>query len=327
MLPAGPDRRRHDGQRRVLLRAGPGAGRARAAAVVADVVQRRRGELPRRGPAGHRGQGLLAGPRPGARHRARRAPAAADGARRPRLVGRARPRRATGCSGSSSSAASSGRTAPPGSPTGSRPGSREQRRRPARRAAQHAERVPRAHAHQRARAHLGPRPRVRAAAASRPGTRRCGRRASPVRVSAKQPSSGAVVHPERRGGGRQPLQVQVVRLGVPGRTSHAVHHVRRAVLEQRGDHVGAQRRVDGGQRPGRGPRTECRARRAPRRAPTRRRPGGSRAARNRPTSSRSSSAPVGAGGAGRGHRRQHARGAPRPRRSAVHRSAAPAGLR
>ena len=45
------DGRRHDGQRRVLLRAGPRAGRERAAAVVADVVQRRGGELPRPPPS------------------------------------------------------------------------------------------------------------------------------------------------------------------------------------------------------------------------------------------------------------------------------------
>ena len=117
------DRRGHDGQRRVLLRPGPRAGRARAAAVVADVVQRGRGELPRRRPAGHRGQRLLAGSRAGAGHRARGATAAADGPGRPGRLGRPAPRRATGCSASSSSAASSVRTAPPGSPTGSTPGS------------------------------------------------------------------------------------------------------------------------------------------------------------------------------------------------------------
>ena len=49
VLAGRPDRRRHDGQRRLLLRAGPHAGRERAAAVVADVVQRGGGELPRRG--------------------------------------------------------------------------------------------------------------------------------------------------------------------------------------------------------------------------------------------------------------------------------------
>ena len=54
----------------------------RAAAVVADVLQRRRGELPRRRPARDRGQRLLARPGRGARHRAGAAPAAADGARR-----------------------------------------------------------------------------------------------------------------------------------------------------------------------------------------------------------------------------------------------------
>ena len=65
VLPAGPDRRRHDGQRRLLLRPGPLAGRGRAAAVVADVVQCRRGELPRRRPRRHRRPGLLAGRRHG----------------------------------------------------------------------------------------------------------------------------------------------------------------------------------------------------------------------------------------------------------------------
>ena len=51
VLPAGPTVVDIDGQRRLLLRAGPRAGRERAAAVVADVVQRRRGELPRRPPS------------------------------------------------------------------------------------------------------------------------------------------------------------------------------------------------------------------------------------------------------------------------------------
>ena len=54
------DGRRHDGQRRVLLRAGPRARRERAAAVVADVVQRGGGELPRRRRARHRRADLLA---------------------------------------------------------------------------------------------------------------------------------------------------------------------------------------------------------------------------------------------------------------------------
>ncbi len=42
---------RHDGQRRLLLRADPHPGRGRPAAVVADVVLGRRGELPRRPPS------------------------------------------------------------------------------------------------------------------------------------------------------------------------------------------------------------------------------------------------------------------------------------
>ncbi len=54
VLPAGPTVVGHHGERRVLLRAGAHARRARAAAVVADVVQRRRGELPRRGQGRHR---------------------------------------------------------------------------------------------------------------------------------------------------------------------------------------------------------------------------------------------------------------------------------
>ena len=76
------DRRRHDGQRRLLLRARAGAGRAGPAGVVADVVHRRGGELPRRRPGRHRRAGLLARRRAGAGHRARRTPAAAAG--RPR---------------------------------------------------------------------------------------------------------------------------------------------------------------------------------------------------------------------------------------------------
>ena len=100
-----PDRRRHDGERRVLLRAGPRARRERATALVADVVQRRRGELPRGRPAGHRGPALLAGRRPGVGHRAGAAPAAARRPAGARVVGRRRRRPATGCSASSSSAA------------------------------------------------------------------------------------------------------------------------------------------------------------------------------------------------------------------------------
>ena len=82
------DRRRHGGQRGVLLRPGPRARRERAPAVVADVVQRRRGELPRRRAAGHRRPGLLAGRRPGPGDRAGAAPAAAAGPRGPGRLGR-----------------------------------------------------------------------------------------------------------------------------------------------------------------------------------------------------------------------------------------------
>ena len=116
-----PDGRRHDRQRGVLLRAGPRAGRERAAAVVADVLQRRGGELPRRRPAGHRRPDLLARRRAGARDRAGAAPAAADGPRGPGVVGRVARRSRTGCSGSSSSAACSAPTAPSGSSSGCAP--------------------------------------------------------------------------------------------------------------------------------------------------------------------------------------------------------------
>ena len=51
---------RHDGERGVLLRADPRAGRGRPTAVVTDVVLGRGGELPRRRPARHRRPGLLA---------------------------------------------------------------------------------------------------------------------------------------------------------------------------------------------------------------------------------------------------------------------------
>ena len=54
------DRRRHHGQRRPVLRSAARAGRAGAAGVVADVVRRRRGELPHRGPARAGGDRLLA---------------------------------------------------------------------------------------------------------------------------------------------------------------------------------------------------------------------------------------------------------------------------
>ena len=82
VLPAGPTVADTDRQRGVLLRPGPHARRERAAAVVADVVPGRGGELPRRRRGRHRRQRLLARARPGAGHRAGAAPAAADGARR-----------------------------------------------------------------------------------------------------------------------------------------------------------------------------------------------------------------------------------------------------
>ena len=66
-LPAGPDGRRRAGQRGALLRPGQGARRGRPAGVVADVLLRRRGELPRRSAPRHRRAHLLAGHRRGAR--------------------------------------------------------------------------------------------------------------------------------------------------------------------------------------------------------------------------------------------------------------------
>ena len=58
-----PDRRGHHRQRRLLLRAGPRAGRGRAADLDPDVVRRGRGEPDRGGPARHRRLPVLAWPR------------------------------------------------------------------------------------------------------------------------------------------------------------------------------------------------------------------------------------------------------------------------
>ena len=100
-----PDRGRHAGQRRALLRPGPGAGRGRAAGVDADVVPAppRRTSTPARGTASRPARSGRA--RRGAGHRAGAAPAAADGRRRAAPLGRRRRRCRTGCSASSSSAA------------------------------------------------------------------------------------------------------------------------------------------------------------------------------------------------------------------------------
>ncbi|CAA9363569.1 MAG: FIG01044060: hypothetical protein, partial [uncultured Nocardioidaceae bacterium] len=87
--PGGADGRGHDGERRLLLRAGAHARRARTAAVVADVVQRRGGELPRGRPTGDRGERVLAGPGAGTCDRARRTSVAPHGSQRPRRLGRA----------------------------------------------------------------------------------------------------------------------------------------------------------------------------------------------------------------------------------------------
>ena len=105
VLPAGPDRRRHDGQRRLLLRPGPLAGRGRAAAVVADVVLAR----PRRTstPVPATGSPPRSTGRASARS-ARPSSCCAGCCRAPATAstdGGSTPRSGTGCSASSSSAA------------------------------------------------------------------------------------------------------------------------------------------------------------------------------------------------------------------------------
>ena len=76
VLPGRPDRRGHHRQRRLLLRAGPRAGRGRAADLDPDVVRRGGGEPDGGGPARHRRVPVLAGPGRGAGHRAHVAAAA-----------------------------------------------------------------------------------------------------------------------------------------------------------------------------------------------------------------------------------------------------------
>ncbi len=83
-----PHGRRHHGQRRLLLRRGPRAGRGRAAALDADVVRGCRRQPDRGRQARHRRQALLARARRGPRDRAGVAPPAADGVRRARELGR-----------------------------------------------------------------------------------------------------------------------------------------------------------------------------------------------------------------------------------------------
>ena len=90
----GPDGGRHLRERRLLLRARAHAGGGGAAALVADVVLGRRGELPHRRARRDRGARLLAGRGGGAGGRAGAASAAAGRARgtRGRRRGRRRPR-------------------------------------------------------------------------------------------------------------------------------------------------------------------------------------------------------------------------------------------
>ena len=83
-----PDGGRHDGQRGVLLRPGPGAGRGGAPGVDPDVVRRGQGEPARRGPGRHRRPAVLARPGRGAGHRAGAAPPAAAGPPRAGPLGR-----------------------------------------------------------------------------------------------------------------------------------------------------------------------------------------------------------------------------------------------
>ena len=132
VLAAGPERDRHDGQRGVLLRPDPLAGRGRPPAVVADVVLGRRGELPRRRPARHRRPGLLA--RASARS-TRPSWCCAGCCRWPTTAwpaGESRPTRPAGCSRSSSSAACCTATARPGTSRGRPPTRRRGRTAPRR---------------------------------------------------------------------------------------------------------------------------------------------------------------------------------------------------
>ena len=113
-----PDRRRHDGERRVLLRTGAHARRGRAAAVVADVVLGGGGELPRRGRARHRRARVLAGHRRGRRRPSWCCAGCCRWRTKAWVAGASSQTRPTGCSGSSSSGVCSVRTAPPGTSTG-----------------------------------------------------------------------------------------------------------------------------------------------------------------------------------------------------------------
>ena len=156
-VPAGrPDGGRHARQRRLLLRAGHGARRRGPAAVVADVVLGRGGELPQRRHATASTRAST-GPesarcRPTELVLRRLLP---DGPRRARTAGASTPPTAIGCSASSSAAASSGRNGASWQADDVPPLLREPRS--PRRAARDDVRVSRAHALQRAGAHLADR--------------------------------------------------------------------------------------------------------------------------------------------------------------------------
>ncbi len=212
------DRRRHDGQRRVLLRPGPRPRRERAAAVVADVVQRRRGELPRRrasrastprstgrasarcGPPSWCCAGCCRWPTRGWR------PGASRPTERDRLLGIIEQRCLTGHQ-------RRGVVRRAGCTQRSRP-------RPVRRAAGHAAGVPRAHAHQRAGAHLGVTASAPAQPLPLPARRRCAGPTSPCRVTTTIVSvTPASAYAAAAAG--EPRGVDVLRgSSSPGRVSH-----------------------------------------------------------------------------------------------------------
>ena len=142
VLPAGPtvvdimaNAAFYFGLVRTLAEAGPSG-------VDADVVQRGRGELPRRRPRRHRRVAVLAGPGHRAGHRTGAAPAAAAGARGPGPRGAST--RAAG------PAARRHRAALRGGPQRRHLAGRTRRPRPGATLAGHAHRVPRADAQQRA---------------------------------------------------------------------------------------------------------------------------------------------------------------------------------
>ena len=164
------DRGRHDGQCGLLLRARASARRGRPAALVADVLLRSRGELPRGGPARDRLARLLAGDRRGGGHRAR---AAAPAPARPRRSGHLGSGARRGRPPADDHRAAL-RAAPQRGLLVRRPGARPRggRRQPCRVATADPAGVPRADARQRARAHLAP--------ASEPGRPEPGRHGAQV---------------------------------------------------------------------------------------------------------------------------------------------------